>query len=220
MFTISPSIYSANFLSLKEVLDNSKSFEHIHLDIDDGNFVRGISFGTDLVKQISSYTNVELDAHLEVLNPMDYVKDLCEANVNLVVAHIETLDFPSLFLSSVHKYGKKAGLSLNIKTPVSFIKPYVDQIDHLLFVSVEADVEGLPFRSSVLEKIKEARDIVGRDLPIWVDGGINETNLKDVIEAGASGVVMGRAVYGQADYKKAYEHLIELGRNYERELKR
>ena len=218
MFTISPSIYSANFLNLKEVLDNSKSFEHIHLDIDDGNFVRGISFGIDLVKQIASYTDVELDAHLEVMNPMEYVKDLCEANVSLIVAHIEVLDFPNLFLSSVHKYGKKAGLSLNLKTPVVYIKPYVNQIDHLLFVSVEADVEGLPFRRSVLEKIKEARQIVGKDLPIWVDGGVNETNLKEIIEAGASGVVIGRAVYGQNDYKKAYKHLIELGRSYEKEM--
>lgn len=217
MFTISPSIYSADLLNLKNVLDKSKNFEHIHLDIDDGNFVRGISFGVDLVEQIAKNTNVPLDAHLEVLNPLDYVEPLIKAGVGLIVAHIERLDFPSMFISSVHKFDAKAGLALNIKTPVKYIEPYVDQIDHLIIVSVESDVEGLPFRRGILNKIKEARELLGKDTPIWVDGGINDTNLKDVIEAGASGVVIGRAIYKAEDYERAYNHYLELGRKIEKE---
>lgn len=215
MFTISPSIYSADLLNLKEVLDKSKNFEHIHLDIDDGNFVRGISFGTDLVDQISKNTTVPLDAHLEVTNPMEYVKPLAEANVELIVAHIEALDYPSLFLSTVHQYGKKAGLALNIKTPVKFIEPYIDQIEHLILVSVESDVEGLPFRKTILKKIMEARELLGNDIPIWVDGGINDDNLEDVIKAGVSGVVIGRAVYKNDDYEYAYDSLLKKGREFE-----
>lgn len=217
MFTVSPSIYSADLLNLKNVLEKSKNFEHIHLDIDDGNFVRGISFGTSLVELIAKNTEVPLDAHLEVLNPMDYVEPLVSAGVGLIVAHIERLDFPSLFLSSVHKYGAKAGLALNIKTPVKYIEPYAEQIDHLIIVSVEADVEDLPFRKGVLKKIKDAREILGKDIPIWIDGGINDSNLKDVIDAGASGVVIGRAVYKADNYEEAYNHFLELGRKYEKE---
>ena len=216
MFTVSPSIYSADFLNLKDVLDKSKNFEHIHLDIDDGNFVKGISFGTDIVEQISNYTDVPLDVHLEVLNPMDYVEPLMKTKVNLIVAHIERLDYPSLFLSTVHQYGKKAGLALNIKTPVKFIEPYIDQIDHLIIVSVESDVEGLPFRKTVLKKIKEARAMLGDTFPIWVDGGINDFNLKDVIEAGASGVVIGRAVFKAENFEEAYNHFLTLGREIEK----
>lgn len=220
MFTVSPSIYSADLLNLKAVLEKAKDFEHIHLDIDDGNFVKGISFGTELVKQIAQNTNVMLDAHLEVLNPMDHVDSLIDAGVELIFAHIEVLDYPSAFLSKVHSYGKKAGLSLNLKTPISFIEPYADQIDHLLFVSVESDYEGLPFRKSVLKKVRQARELFGKDLPIWVDGGINDDNLKEVVEAGASGVVIGRAVFGAEDFKKAYDHFIETGRKYEKEFGR
>lgn len=220
MFTVSPSIYSADLLNLKAVLEIAKDFEHIHLDIDDGNFVKGISFGTELVKQIAQNTNVMLDAHLEVLNPMDHVDSLIDAGVELIFAHIEVLDYPSAFLSKVHSYGKKAGLSLNLKTPISFIEPYADQIDHLLFVSVESDYEGLPFRKSVLKKVRQARELFGKDLPIWVDGGINDDNLKEVVEAGASGVVIGRAVFGAEDFKKAYDHFIETGRKYEKEFGR
>ena len=112
MFTVSPSIYSADMLDLKTVLDRARNFEHIHLDIDDGNFVRGISFGTDLAAQIASYTDVPLDAHLEVLNPLDYVEALAKADIGLITAHIEALDYPSMFISTVHSFGKKAGLAL------------------------------------------------------------------------------------------------------------
>ncbi len=219
MFTVSPSIYSADMLDLKTVLDKARDFEHIHLDIDDGNFVRGISFGTDLAEQIASYTRVPLDAHLEVMNPLDYVEALAKADIQLITAHIEVLNYPSMFISMVHGYGKKAGLALNLRTPVSFIEPYADQIDHLLFVSVESDTEGLPFRRSVLKKVREARRLFGDDLPVWVDGGVNDSNLRDIIEAGASGVVIGRAVFKADDFKKAYDHFIETGRRYENEMK-
>ena len=79
MFTISPSLYSADLLDLREVIGKLKGFEHLHLDIDDGNFVRGISFGMEVVKGVAECTEIPLDAHLEVLNPMEYVEPLCEA---------------------------------------------------------------------------------------------------------------------------------------------
>ena len=215
MFTVSPSIYSADLMDLRNVLKKSKDFEHLHLDIDDGHFVRGISFGMDMVEQICQCTDVELDAHLEVNNPMDYVEALCLSKVAMISAHIETLNYPSLFFSTVHKYNKKASIALNLKTPLIYIKPYLDQIDHLLLVSVEADVEGLPFRKSVLEKITEARQMLGDRIPIWVDGGINDSNLEEVVRAGADGVVIGRAVFKADDFKKAYDHFLSIGRSYE-----
>ena len=215
MFTVSPSIYSADLMDLRNVLKKSKDFEHLHLDIDDGHFVRGISFGMDMVEQICQCTDVELDAHLEVNNPMDYVEALCLSKVAMISAHIETLNYPSLFFSTVHKYNKKASIALNLKTPLIYIKPYLDQIDHLLLVSVEADVVGLPFRKSVLEKITEARQMLGDRIPIWVDGGINDSNLEEIVRAGADGVVIGRAVFKADDFKKAYDHFLSIGRTYE-----
>lgn len=215
MFTISPSIYSADWLNLKDVLDKASSFEHIHLDIDDGNFVKGISFGTDLIAQIAKYTKVPLDVHLEVLNPMDYVDELGELGISMIVAHIETLDDPKTFIDKVHKYGAKAGLAINVNTPLDIIKPFINDIDSLIFVSVVSGEKGLPFRKEVLLNVKEIKTNSKKDLIIWVDGGVNESNLKDVIEAGATGVVIGRAVFKADDYKEAYEHLLKLGRSYE-----
>lgn len=217
MFTISPSLYSADLLNLRQVLQGLTGFEHLHLDVDDGNFVRGISFGMDTIQGVAEATDIPLDAHLEVLNPMEYVEPLVCAGVEMICAHVEALDFPSLFLSKVHHYGKKAGLALNIKTPVSFLEPYVDQLEQVIIVSCEADADGLQFRPGVLKKIADARAFLRPETQIWVDGGVNEGNLKSVINAGADGVVLGRAIFGDSDPVKAYAQLLELGRKHEKE---
>ena len=220
MFTVSPSIYSADLLELRKVLQEAEGFEHIHLDIDDGNFVRGISFGTTLAEQIAAATKIPLDAHLEVLNPLEHVDALAKAGVETISAHLEVLDYPTLFLSRIHNLGRKAGIALNLKTPVSFLEPYAGQFDLLLLVSVEADEEGLPFRRGVLKKIRETRELFGSGLPVWVDGGINDGNLKEVVEAGADGVVIGRAVFRAENFRAAYEHFLQTGRAYEREARK
>lgn len=219
MFTVSPSIYSADLLNLRTVLDQAKDFEHLHLDIDDGNFVKGISFGSELVRQIAACTGVPLDVHLEVLNPLDHIDDLTATGVKLIFAHIEVLPFPLQFLSRVRNAGVKAGLALNLKTPVETIEPYIEEIDHLLLLSTEADDDGLIFRRSVLNKVKKARKLLPGGVPIWVDGGVNEENLKNIVAAGADGVVIGRAVFGSEDFRKAYDHFIRLGRTYEMKAK-
>ena len=219
MFTISPSVYSADLMNLRQVLESLEGFEHLHLDVDDGNFVRGISFGMDVIKGIAGCTSIPLDAHLEVLNPLDYVKPLCEAGVEMICAHIETLDYPSLFLNQVRKYGRKAGLALNIKTPAVFLEHYAGMLDQVIVVSCEADANGLKFCDGVLAKVEKTRRMFGDDIKIWVDGGVNETNLNRVVAAGADGVVLGRAVFGQEDPSKAYERLLRAGREWERECK-
>ena len=215
MFTVSPSIYSADLLNLKDVLDKTSNFEHIHLDIDDGNFVKGISFGTDLISLIAKNTKVPLDVHLEVLNPMDYIDELCSLGMSQIVAHIETLNNPKEFIDKVHSYNIKAGLAINVGTSINTIKPYLDDIDHIIFVSVVSGEKGLPFRKEVLDNVKEIKKIAKKDLTMWVDGGVNEDNLKDVVNAGVTGVVIGRAVFKAEDYKSAYNKFLTLGRKYE-----
>lgn len=216
MFTVSPSIYSADLLNLKEVLDKTSSFEHIHLDIDDGNFVKGISFGVDLISQIKKNTNVPLDVHLEVLNPMDYIDELCELGMSLIVAHIETLKDPKEFIDRVHAHNIKVGFAINVGTSLEKIKPYLNDIDHLIFVSVVSGEKGLPFRKEVLDNVKEIKKLSDNKISIWVDGAVNESNLKDVVKAGATGVVIGRAVFKADDYNAAYNKFLELGRLYEK----
>ncbi len=220
MFTISPSVYSADLMNLRQVLSSLQGFEHLHLDVDDGNFVRGISFGMDVIQGIARCTDIPLDAHLEVLNPMDYVDPLCESGVETICAHIEVLDYPSLFLNRVHGYGCRAGLALNIKTPAVFLEPYAQYLDQVIVVSCEMDDNGLKFSDGILKKIYEIRKMLGNRVNIWADGGVNIDCLKHVIAAGADGVVIGRAVFGEKDPSEAYRRLLEAGRIYEKECER
>lgn len=214
MFTISPSLYSADIMKLGEVVKNVDNFEHLHIDIDDGNFVRGISFGMNVVEGVCKSTNVPVDVHLEVLNPIDYIDKLCATDVKLITAHVEQLPFPSLFISRVHNGHKSVGLALNVKTPVSYIKPYINDIDLILLVSVEADEEGLLFRKGILDKVREIKSI-RNDIPVWMDGGINKDNLKDVVQAGTDGIVLGRAIFNSDNPSKAYTGYLQMGRKYE-----
>lgn len=211
MFTVSPSILSGDLLNLGGQLDRLAGLGNLHLDIDDGNFVRGISFGMDTVRAMAAHTDIPMDAHLEVLNPCDYVEDLCACGVKRMCAHIEALPYPSLFLSAARKGGAGAcGLAVNLKTPAAQLLPYADQLDYVIFVSVEADCDGLPFRPGVLGKVREARAFLRPGTDIWVDGGVNTGNLEAIVRAGATGVVVGRAVFGADDPVKAYRELLDM----------
>ena len=95
---------------------------------------------------------------------------------------------------------------------------YADQLDYVLFVSVEADHDGLPFRPGVLDKVREARALLGPGTDIWVDGGVIAGNLGRFVRAGASGVVVGRAVFGAEDPVRAYRDLLELAEAAGREV--
>ena len=219
VFEISPSLSAGSLLDLGKVLRETAGLDHIHLDVDDGNFVHGISFGLDTVEVVAKNTAVPLDVHLEVLNPLDYVDRLGEIGVSAVCAHVEALPFPSEFVGAARNAGiGRVGLAINVKTPVDEVLAYADQVDYLLFVSVEADRRGLQMRPFALEKLRRARALLGVGFPLWADGGINESNLRQVVEAGASGVVVGRAVFGQADPVAAARRLVALGRSCQEEL--
>lgn len=218
MFELSPSLSAGSQLNLGAVLDATRSLAHIHLDVDDGNFVHEITFGMGTVRTVVQNTPVPVDVHLEVLNPLDYVQPICDAGVSAACAHVEALPYPSEWLSALKMGGcPKRGLALNLSTPVDVLGYYADQIDYVLFVSIEADREGLPFRPMTLDKVRHARQILPPHVQLWVDGGVNETNLRDVVMAGADAVVMGRAVFGTDDPVAAYEHLVSLGEDYRKE---
>lgn len=214
MFFLSPSIYAAPLLDMKNVLEKCRNFDHLHVDIDDGNFVRGISFGIDYIAEVAKETDVPLDVHLEVMNPMDYIKPLAEIGVYSIVAHYEVLPYPLLFLSTVHNLGIKTGLAINMRTPVSAIRPYADMIDELIVITCEADDDGVIYRPGALYKVEEAKKILRDDALLLVDGGINAKNLEDAVKLGANGAVMGRAVFKAEDPSKAYADIMALGEEF------
>jgi len=213
MIEILPSIASADMLSIQRTLDRLGNDGRLHLDMEDGNFIPNITFGMKTIRAISAYSGLSLNAHLMVTNPMLYIDDLAACGVKELSVHIEALPYPLEVLTYIRSKGMKAGLALNFITPVSVVEPFAEALDFLLIMTSEPDGGDQTFRASSLKRIAEARALLDPSVSIWVDGGIGEAQLPQVVAAGADTVVMGRAVVGHEDPKERIRYFTDMANN-------
>lgn len=199
MANIIPSLASANPLCLQSQIDELDGYPYLHLDVEDGNFVPNITFGMKTIRAVAAYSDKMLDAHLMVMRPEEYVADLVDAGVQKIAFHIEKVSYPAVVLNHIKERGAKAGLALNCMRQIDQILPYVDLVDYLLVMTSEPDGRGQLFNSCMLDKISEARRVLPERISIMADGGISESNMGLVKEAGADEIVMGRAVWNAED---------------------
>lgn len=198
MVILSPSIMTANFLDLKNELDaiEKSGVEFLHLDVMDGNFVPNISFGPKIISDIRKEYSFTFDAHLMVNNPEYLIESFAKAGCDYITIHPEATKHPHRQLQLIKSLGKKAGLSLNPSTPISYLENVLDYLDLTLIMSVNPGFGGQSFIPSMLKKIRDTRDLIGeRDIILEVDGGIKLDNVKEVVEAGANAVVVGSAIF-------------------------
>src|SRR5688500_7785622 len=168
----------------------------------DGHFVPNLTFGPKMVADLHKATRLPLDVHLMIERPDDWVDRFADAGAAYVVVHVEaTRDVPAT-LSRVRSRGAKAGITLNPDTPVDAILPYLGDVDLALVMSVNPGFGGQKFIDSALGKLKRLRsEIDARRLTVdlEVDGGVKLDNVRRVVEAGASVVVAGSAVFEASD---------------------
>ncbi|NLW43203.1 MAG: ribulose-phosphate 3-epimerase [Tissierellia bacterium] len=210
MNILSPSIMTANFLDLESDLDaiDRAGVKFLHLDIMDGNFVPNISFGPKIISDIQKRYDFTLDAHLMVKNPEYLIEDFAKAGCDYITIHPEATSHVHRQIQLIKSLGKKAGISLNPATPIINLEYLLDDIDLILIMSVNPGFGGQSFIPSILDKIKQTSDMIkGKDIILEVDGGIKLNNVKDVIEAGATAVVVGSAIF---DGIKAEENAKEF----------
>ena len=206
---ISPSILSADFSQLAHEIKNleNSGADMIHVDVMDGHFVPNLTIGPPVIKALRKYTNIPFDVHL-MINPVHkYIKDYAESGADIITIHPEATSSLQESIDEIKKYKKKVGLSLNPDTKIGVIEKYLDQIDLVLVMSVFPGFGGQKFIKNVLKKIKKISEIKHKKkfkFDIEVDGGINFSNYKEVLEAGANVLVSGTTIFKEnnGDIKK------------------
>lgn len=208
MIVIDPSLASAKQLNLQKQIDLLEDYPYLHLDVEDGNFVPNITFGMKTISEVAAYTEKQLDAHLMVTDPDSYIDELINAGVKKIAFHIEAEKYPAVVLQHIRRRGGCAGLAFNEMTSAELALPYIDKLDYLLIMTSEPDGEGQKYNPFLIHKIRQARKLFPPKISIMVDGGVSETTMKEVIEAGADTLVMGRAVWGAKNPAEKIRELI------------
>ena len=197
---VAPSILSADFGKMAEAVENVKAWgaDWVHCDVMDGVYVPNITFGMPMVKALRKYSDMVLDVHLMITKPEKYVGQFCDAGADIVTFHPEASDDVQGALDTIKAKGKKCGLVINADQPFDIVDGYLDQIDLLLIMTVQAGFGGQSFKEECVEKARrgaELREKYGYKYDIEIDGGVSPKNVQLLKDAGANVVVAGNAVF-------------------------
>ena len=197
---ISPSILSADFSQLGNEIKKLEQggADLIHVDVMDGHFVPNLTIGPPVIKNLRKYTKLPFDVHLMISPVHDYIENYANAGADIITIHPEATKNLKESISFIKRFGKKVGVSLNPKTEIKTLIDEIDNIDLVLVMSVNPGFGGQKFMPEVLDKIRELKKIKDEGqyhFDIEVDGGINFSNSKMVLEAGADILVSGTAVF-------------------------
>ena len=197
---ISPSILSADFSILG---DEIKSLEKagadlIHVDVMDGHFVPNITMGPPIIKRVRKCTKLPFDVHLMISPVEKYIKAFADAGADIITIHPEATDNLKRAVSAIKSLGKKAGVSLNPKTPINALMDVINDIDLILVMSVNPGFAGQSFMAEVLPKVSELRKMINDKklkIDIEIDGGINFETAPLAVKAGANILVSGTTIF-------------------------
>jgi ribulose-phosphate 3-epimerase len=211
---IAPSLLSADFSRLAEEIQTVERAGAgiLHVDVMDGHFVPNITVGLPVVKAISGVTSLPIDAHLMISEPGRYAAEFVKAGANMVSVHVEADAHLHRTVMSIKSAGAQAGAVINPATPLESLQEILEFVDYVLIMSVNPGFGGQKFITTSLDKVRRLRHLIDqRGLPvrIEIDGGIDLSNIQQVVEAGAEIIVAGSAIFGAADPGSAVRELRE-----------
>ncbi|MBQ4533887.1 MAG: ribulose-phosphate 3-epimerase, partial [Ruminococcus sp.] len=187
---VSASVLSADMLSLKEEIKRMEKsgIEMLHFDVMDGVFVNNITYGLPILEQVRKTTDLILDVHLMITDPLRYVRRFAECGADYISFHIESESDTAETIRAIREAGAKTALAIKPATPAETVFEYLDQLDMVLVMTVEPGFGGQSFIPETVEKVRIIREKIssmGLDIRVEVDGGINDITSECVINAGA-----------------------------------
>ncbi|MDR1925184.1 MAG: ribulose-phosphate 3-epimerase [Planctomycetaceae bacterium] len=208
---IDPSLLAADFANLESDIRKLEraGATILHLDIMDGHFVPNISFGVPVVEAIRRVTQLQLDVHLMLQKPQDYLKVFRRAGADILSIHIEVVPEPEMLFDEIRKMGALPGLVLNPPTPVEAVLPFLDYCNLILTMGVMPGFGGQKFQQNTISKIAEIKKHAKEDMIISVDGGISEETIEACANAGANLFVVGSALFKE-NIEQQFKKLSQL----------
>ncbi|TXG38651.1 ribulose-phosphate 3-epimerase [Seonamhaeicola maritimus] len=197
---IAPSILAADFGNLQrdvEMVNNSDA-DWFHIDVMDGHFVPNISYGMPVIQAIKKHATKPLDVHLMIEKPERYIEEFVKVGANIITVHYESTVHLHRTLTQIENAGCKAGVVLNLTTPVSVLEDILPKCFMVLLMSINPGFGGQKFEDITYNRVKKLRKMVderGLNTRIEIDGGVTNKNIKALVEAGADTFVAGSYIF-------------------------
>jgi ribulose-phosphate 3-epimerase len=212
---IVPSILSADFAHLaRDVkLMEEAGAESIQIDVMDGHFVPNLTVGPVVVQSLRKETNLFLDVHLMIENPLPVLEEYVKAGANLLTVHWEACQEPAKVIREIKNLGVQAGMAIRPKTAAEVLFPLLKELNYALVMTVEPGFGGQAFMPEMLEKVRSLRQRIDQSrlvCELQVDGGIHLETVYQAAEAGATSLVAGSAIFGSPDAAQAFRDLQKL----------